>query len=608
MNKNIKYLLENTDKFNLRNCREDLQYFNPIEYNNDDNDLIDNDTINDIIYDSLPKFTGSEKLKKILISFDWKEQNQSHYKETDIIGLLYAKGYKNPIQRFLSFIEKYAKSGWEQYLNPEQWMSEKYKYSMIYAFSETKFVITEHIGKEDQFYGNSVVIEEVDSKREGSTIILSSYKKTVGTPNHFMSIYAPMELYTYLRDFIKLYTDNHVNENLYDFDVTDYEDDKEDLIDRQSLKQLSKYMPKYNFEGADAILQMLNSLTWYETDGHEYDYFTYNTKKSQLTVYQPIIKSTNTKFELGIPHSYDWILDMILYFDILKGACWEKLNNKSERVLNNMPHTKIWIQHRDGPDSAYSPTCDIGIMFAEHLGKNKEGRTCFITQSHPNYKWEDALLISFQGHRWDNINYCNRLIYAPVELTDMLSSFIRYITGNEVEINESVIKFNPVNYSDESEDNIIDSTEIDNITYKNIFPGSMALIDILRKYDWSVMTNLDLQAEKAYSGIIAMDGNFSEMYNEIKECLLSISNPNLDLNNCCSIIFDDQFSGFHKKIVIEERRGEGYSSDIPCVISPCINGDMSIKFQSDVDYNFGRHIRCDIRLIRLLKEFVKNYE
>lgn len=595
MNKDIKYLIEKTYKFN------------PIEYNNDDNDLIDIDTVKDIIYDSLPKFVGSEDLTNILNKFNWKENysiSNKVLRKDGLTDILYSDSYiSNPIQIFLDYIQKYMKTEWVQYMDPNEWMSEEY--CMIHTSDNKSLIITEHIGGDDMIYGNSIIIENIELSLNEYGLALLRYNKTPEKPNHFLSVYAPKELYIFLNEFIKLYTDNHINENLYDFDITDYDNDKNDIIDSQTITKLSKYMPKYNFEGADAILQMLNSLTWYETDGHEYDYFTYNTKK-QFIVYQPIIKSTSTKFELGIPHSHNWILDMILYFDILKDVCWEKLNNKSERVLNNMPHTKIWIQHRDGPDAAYSPTCDIGIMFAEHLGKNKEGRTCFITQSHPNYKWEDSLLISFQGHRWDNINYCNRLIYAPVELTDMLSSFIRYITGNEVEINESVIGFNPANYSDESEDDIIDSIEIDNITYKNVFPGSIALIDILRKYDWVKMTT-EFQTQDAYLGIISRSGDFDDLYNKIEECLMEMYHKYGDYDEYCTILFDDRFLNRPKQIVIQEHTGYGQYGE-NCIISGYKNDNINIRFQPLANHLFGKHIRCDIRLMRLLKEFVKNYE
>ena len=80
-----------------------------------------------------------------------------------------------------------------------------------------------------------------------------------------------------------------------------------------------------------------------------------------------------------------------------------------------------------------------------------------------------------------------------------------------------------------------------------------------------------------------------------------------DHDEYCTILFDDKFPNRPKQIVIQEHIGYGQYGE-HCIISGYKNDNINIRFQPLANHSFGKHIRCDIRLMRLLKEFVKSYE
>ena len=484
MNKDVKSLIEEIQKFDIT------------EYTEDDN-VIDNDTINNIIFNDLPNFPGSDEFKNLLISYNWEDrtdvkkfkwegesiQTVDKYLNDSITNILYTEtSDTRPLDKFLQLVDDVIDQ-WPQYQN--DWKAlQNNKYCCVYYYGNYELRILEYNGVYEGIHEETPIPRACiirpywlyDYKRYALTITIYSNIKGFWRNNGLMK-HAPIELFDLFKKFAeKISLKKSVNEELNNFDITKYDNEDNELIDNNEINNITfGDLPK--FPGSEQIKSCLLKYDWNNIKGtlDEYRYIRHIGEEKIITN----LLSADTSSEYPL----DELVDL---FKKLANTVWEQYTNFYDLVNN-----EYCIIRRNG---------NVDITITQHFNMRDivYGHSCYINDWYVNGKKGKRLTLQIYNVclTMGDVKFSD--IFAPIELYDFLKKFAEHFTP-KTSINEDVNNFDITDYNDE-QDTLIDNGEINNIIYHKFpkFKGSDALLEQLNKINWKKLP-------KPYTGIYTND-------------------------------------------------------------------------------------------------------
>lgn len=476
MNKDVKLLIEEIQKFDIT------------EYTEDDN-VIDNDTINNIIFNDLPNFPGSDEFKNLLISYNWEDRTDvkkfkwegdsiktiNKYLNDSITNILYTEtSDTRPLDKFLQLVDDVIDQ-WPQYQNDWEALKNN-KYCCVYYYGNYELRILEYNGVYEGIHEETPIPRACiirpywlgDYNRYALTITIYSHIKGFWRNTGLMK-HAPIELFDLFKKFAnQIALKKQVNEKLDNFNVAEYSNEDEILIDNNEINDiLLGDLPK--FPGSEQIKSFLLKYDWKKDKDTEY----YDNCLNRLFA--------------NISQSYP-LDDFMDLFKTLAKTVWEQYTNFYD-MQNN---TYCFIKQNGNIDIS------ITQYFGNDTGENKlYGKSCYITDHYiPNSNYKSLLLYVFDKCLDDRVSISS--IFAPIELYDFFKKFAEYIS-KQSSVNENINDFNIADYNDE-QNTLIDNNEINNLIYNNFpkFKGSDALLEQLNKISWKKLP-------KPYTGIYTND-------------------------------------------------------------------------------------------------------